>query len=166
VLWLARTGAPWRNLLSGLMNWSSAWRRLQRWTKAGVWGRLVDALRATALEAGWEMHMRDNTVIRVHAPAAGAPRTAGEQALGLSRGGFSTKLHLRCGGRGRSVAFHLTDGECHDLQGVGLLFKGRVLRTGRHGRPRGKLEAVTPIRRIRPRGRLTCSAASASRQSS
>ena len=36
VLWLARTGAPWRDLPPELMNWRTAWRRLQRWTEAGV----------------------------------------------------------------------------------------------------------------------------------
>jgi transposase len=53
VLWLARTGAPWRDLPPELMNWRSAWRRLQRWSAAGSWGRIVDALRALAPDAGW-----------------------------------------------------------------------------------------------------------------
>src|SRR5687768_1980715 len=46
LLWLARTGAPWRDLPPELMNWRSAWRRLQRWATAGVWSRVVEALRA------------------------------------------------------------------------------------------------------------------------
>jgi transposase len=41
VLWLARTGAPWRDLPPELMNWRTAWRRLQRWTAAGVWDRVI-----------------------------------------------------------------------------------------------------------------------------
>ncbi len=53
VLWLARTGAPWRDLPAGLMNWRTAWRRLQRWAAAGVWGWIVDELRAMASDAGW-----------------------------------------------------------------------------------------------------------------
>ena len=142
VLWLARTGAPWRDLPPGLMNWRTAWRRLQRWTTAGVRGRVLDALRAMASEAGWDAHMLDSTVVRAHAHAAGARRTAGEQALGRSRGGFSTKLHLRCDGRGRPVAFHLTGGQRHDLTGAGPLFERGVLRTGRRGRPRWKPVAV------------------------
>src|SRR5919107_5094447 len=117
VLLLARTGAPWRDLPSDLMNWRTAWRRLQRWTAAGVWERLVEALRAMAAEAGWEAHMLDSTVIRAHAHAAGARKASGGQALGRSRGGFSTKLHLRCDGRGRPVTFHLTRGGGHDLPG-------------------------------------------------
>ena len=45
VLWLARTGALWRNLPAELMNWRTAWRRLQRWTAAGIWERnLVERL--------------------------------------------------------------------------------------------------------------------------
>src|SRR5918994_2453335 len=140
VLWLARTGAPWRDLPPELMNWRSAWRRLQRWTAAGIWIRVLDALRAMAADAGWDAHLLDSTVVRAH--AAGARRTAGGQALGRSRGGFSTKLHLRADGRGRPVAFHLTGGERHDLLGVGPLFERGVLRTGGRGRPRWKPAAV------------------------
>jgi transposase len=142
ILWLARTGAPWRDLPSALMNWRTAWRRLQRWTAAGVWGRVCDQLRAMAPEAGWEAHLLDSTIIRAHAHAAGARRSAGGQALGRSRGGLSTKLHLRCDARGRPVAFHLTGGERHDLLGVEPLFEQGVLRTGRQGRPRWKPAAV------------------------
>ena len=150
ILWLARTGAPWRDLPPELMNWRTAWRRLQRWTAAGVWDRIVAALRAMAANAGWEAHMLDSTVVRAHAQAAGARRTPGGQALGLSRGGFSTKLHLRRDARGRPVAFHLTGGERHDLLGgerhdllgVEPLFERGALRTGRRGRPRWKPVAV------------------------
>jgi transposase len=95
-----------------------------------------------APDAGWEAHMLDSTVVRAHAHAAGARREAGEQALGRSRGGFSTKLHLRCDACGRPVALHLTGGQRHDLLGAGPLFERGVLRTGRRGRPRWKPVAV------------------------
>ncbi|WP_159719137.1 IS5 family transposase, partial [Geminicoccus flavidas] len=113
VLWLARTGSPWRDLPAELMNWRTAWRRLQRWTQAGIWSRILGGLRGLAADAGWQLHMLDSTVIRAHAHAAGARRSAGEQALGRSRGGFSTKLHLRANAHGRPVALHLTGGERH-----------------------------------------------------
>ena len=86
--------------------------------------------------------MLDSNVVRAHPHAGGARRTTGGQALGRSRGGFSTKLHLRCDGRGRPVAFHLTGGQRHDLIGVGPLFERGALRTGRRGRPRWKPAAV------------------------
>ena len=142
VLWLARTGAPWRDLPSELMNWRTAWRRLQRWASAGVWGCVVEALRAMAPEAGCKAHLLDSSVIRAHAHAAGARKATGEQALGRSRGGFSTKLHLRADAKGRPVALHLTGGERHDLLGVGPLFEQGALRTGKPGRPRWKPAAV------------------------
>jgi transposase len=142
ILWLARTGSPWRDLPSELMNWRTASRRLQRWTEAGIWGRLVEALRTMVVDAGWDAHMLDTTVIRAHAHAAGARRSAGGEALGRSRGGFSTKLHLRCDGHGRPVTFHLTGGQRHDLIGVGPLFERGALRTGKRGRPRWKPTAV------------------------
>lgn len=91
---------------------------------------------------GWEAHILDSTVVRAHAYAAGAGRSAGAQALGRSRGGFSTKLHLRCDGRGRPVTFHLTGGQRHDLIGVGPLFQRGALRTGSRGRQRWKPAAV------------------------
>ena len=151
----------WRDLPPELMNWRTAWRRQQRWTAAGIWGRLIEALRTMAADAGWDANLLDSSVIRAHAHAAGAPRRRGEQALGRSPTsavarrpqrccrmigaadhGFSTKLHLRCDGRGRPVALHLTSGERHDLLGVAPLFDQGVLRTGRRGRPRWKPAAV------------------------
>jgi transposase len=124
VLWLARTGAPWRDLPPALMNWRTAWRRLQRWTAAGVWERVVDALRAMAPDAGWEAHILDSSVIRAHAHAAGARRRTGGQALGRSRGGFSTKLHLRCDANGLPLAIVLTPGQRHEMRAFDMLVEG------------------------------------------
>ena len=165
VLWLARTGAPWRDLPAELMNWRTAWRRLQRWTAAGIWDRIVDALRAMAPEAGWDAHMLDSTVVRAHVHAAGRQEEGlGEQALGRSRGGFSTKLHLRCDGRGRPVTAHLTAGQRHDLIGAGPLFeRGRPAH--RQARP-AALEAGRPHRRQGVLGGTGCSTPCAGKGSS
>jgi transposase len=70
VIWIARTGAPWRDLPErfGLSN--SVFQRFSRWSKAGVWQQVVHALRSPDLEA----LMLDSTVIRAHQHAAGAPK--------------------------------------------------------------------------------------------
>ncbi len=68
VLWIARTGAPWRDLPTRLGKWNSVWRRFRRWAEVGVWGRVLAALRdpdVTTL-------ILDSTVVRAHAHAAGA----------------------------------------------------------------------------------------------
>jgi putative transposase len=44
VLWIVRTGAPWRDLPPELGNWNSVFRRFSRWSQAGVWESLFKAL--------------------------------------------------------------------------------------------------------------------------
>ena len=38
VLWIARTGAPWRDLPQGFGNWFTVYTRFWRWAQKGVWG--------------------------------------------------------------------------------------------------------------------------------
>ena len=70
VLWVARTGAAWRDLPERFGNWNSAWRRFDRWAKAGVWARVFAELRDEDVE--WLL--LDSTVIRAHPCAAGAKK--------------------------------------------------------------------------------------------
>ena len=67
VLWIAKTGAPWRDLPERLGNWNSTWRRFDRWCTKGVWARVMAALQDEDLE--WLI--LDSTVIRAHPAAAG-----------------------------------------------------------------------------------------------
>jgi transposase len=70
VLWIAKTGAPWRDLPERFGNWNSIWRRFDRWAKKGVWQRVFEALQDPDLE--WLLF--DSTVVRAHAHAAGAKK--------------------------------------------------------------------------------------------
>ena len=69
VLWIARTGAPWRDLPPELGNWNSVFVRFRRWTKAGVWDRLLAAHQD---DPDREHLLLDSTIIRAHQHAAGA----------------------------------------------------------------------------------------------
>ena len=40
VLWIAKTGAPWRDLPERFGHWNSVWRRFDRWARKGVWQRV------------------------------------------------------------------------------------------------------------------------------
>jgi len=68
VLWIAKTGAPWRDLPECFGNWNSVWRRFDRWSAKGVWLRVFEELKDPDLE--WLI--LDSTVIRAHQHAAGA----------------------------------------------------------------------------------------------
>ena len=68
VLWVARTGAPWRDLPERFGHWNSIWRRFDRWAKKGIWLAVFDVLQDPDVE--WLI--LDSTVIRAHPCAAGA----------------------------------------------------------------------------------------------
>src|SRR5215467_7443785 len=70
VLWIAKTGAPWRDLPERFGNWNSAWRRFDRWARRGVWQKVFEHLQDPDLE--WLI--LDSTVIRAHPHAAGAKK--------------------------------------------------------------------------------------------
>ncbi|SDI67195.1 Putative transposase of IS4/5 family, partial [Aliiruegeria lutimaris] len=44
VFWIARTGAPWRDLPEEFGKWSSVYRQFRRWTLAGLWEQILEAL--------------------------------------------------------------------------------------------------------------------------
>jgi transposase len=69
VLWIARTGAPWRDLPERFGNWNSVFQRFNRWAKRGVWGRVMEVLGG---DADLEWLLIDSTVVRAHQHAAGA----------------------------------------------------------------------------------------------
>ncbi len=68
VLYVARTGIPWRDLPERFGRWNTLWRRFDRWCAAGVWARLSTALDDADLE---ELHL-DSTSIKTQQSAAGS----------------------------------------------------------------------------------------------
>jgi transposase len=68
IIWVARTGAPWRDLPERFGNWNSVFQRFNRWAKQGVWQKVFEAIRDPDLES----LMLDSTTIRAHQHAAGA----------------------------------------------------------------------------------------------
>ena len=81
VLWIAKTGAPWRDLPERFGNWNSTWRRFDRWCSKGVWVRVMAALQDEDLE--WLI--LDSTVIRAHPAAAGSKKSGTAPAAKPSR---------------------------------------------------------------------------------
>ncbi len=69
VLWIGKTGAPWRDLPERFGKWNSVWKRFDRWSYKGVWSKIFDALAAADPDLEWLI--LDSTVIRAHQHAAG-----------------------------------------------------------------------------------------------
>jgi len=69
VLWIARSGAPWRDLPEEFGNWNSVFQRFRRWAKKGVWQRVFNAL---IENPDFEYLIIDSTIVRAHQHAAGA----------------------------------------------------------------------------------------------
>ena len=79
LLWVLRTGAPWRDLPERYGPWQTVATRFYRWRKAGVWDRLLAAVQEIADAQGkvnWQVHYVDGTVVRAHQHAAGVKRGA------------------------------------------------------------------------------------------
>jgi len=69
VLWMARTGAPWRDLPEGFGHWNSVFKRFRRWVNKGVFERLFEIM---AGQPDVEYAMIDGTIMRVHQHGTGA----------------------------------------------------------------------------------------------
>ena len=69
VLWMVRTGAPWRDLPVCFGCWNSAFRRFRRWSRKGIFENIFNVLSG---DPDFEYAIVDGTIVRVHQHGAGA----------------------------------------------------------------------------------------------
>ncbi|MFB6890956.1 IS5 family transposase [Kitasatospora sp. NPDC056327] len=150
IVWKLRTGTSWRDVPERNGSWQTLYTRFRRWALDGTFSRMLQAIQAEKDAAGdidWLVSV-DSTIVRAHQHATGGKRgpstgdEAGDHALGRSRGGLSTKLHLACDGRGRPLGFVLTGGNTNDCTRLEPVLESiRVPRVG-PGRPRTRPDHV------------------------
>jgi transposase len=88
ILWILRTGAPWRDLPERYGNWKTVYSRFRRWQHAGIWDRILTTLQTDAAHDGTlddTLALIDSRSIRAHQHAAGA-RNKGNQPTSVSVG--------------------------------------------------------------------------------
>lgn len=155
IRWRVRAGAPWRDVPERYGHWQSIYQLFRRWQRDGVWAWVWAQLQALAEAAGfitWQVSV-DSTINRAHQHAAGARHRPDAQieppgdepadhALGRSRGGLSTKVHLACEQSRKPLSLLLTAGQAGDSpQMIRVLEAIRVPRL-RRGRSRSRPERV------------------------
>ncbi len=84
VLWIARTGAGWRDLPERFGEWNSTFQRFNRWAKSGVWAKVMEAL---GDDPYLEHLLINSTVIRAHQHSAGAQKKAASRPSDARVGG-------------------------------------------------------------------------------
>ncbi|MFE0178702.1 IS5 family transposase [Streptomyces sp. NPDC059002] len=159
ILFRLRTGVPWRDLPTRFGEWKTVHDRHRRWSADGTWEKTLRAVQADADAEGridWSVVSVDSTTCRAHKHAAGAlrgvPRVPGrrrrpiqhrpDEALGRSRGGFTSKIHLAREGGLRPLAFVITPGQWGDApRMIEVLDRIRVPRPS-GGHPRTRLDHV------------------------
>ncbi len=107
IFYRMRTGCPWRDLPKEFGNWSAVFRRFNLWSRKGVLLHLFNWL---SKDTDSEWLFIDGSIIRTHQPG-----TDSDEAIGKSRGGNSTKIHLAVDSYGLPVYFELSGGQVHDI---------------------------------------------------
>jgi len=107
IFWVLRSGAPWRDLPAVYGPRTTCYNRFVRWRRAGVWESIMRALTVAQYAA---VQMIDTSMVRVHQHAACIADST-EQAVGRSRGGLTSKLHVVVDGKGLPLRLGITAGQ-------------------------------------------------------
>lgn len=121
IWFIVRSGSQWRLLPEYYGYWRAVHRRFKRWVDLGIWEQLMEYVTDKDLE----LSIIDATIVRAHACSAGYGKDAQEhQALGRSKGGFTTKIHALVDALGNSLKFILTPSQRNDITQGDALVKG------------------------------------------
>ncbi|MET0319313.1 MAG: IS5 family transposase [Duganella sp.] len=154
ILWRLRTDAPWRDVPARYGPWQTCYDRFVRWSRNGMWQRLLKILQAQAEQAGmidWDGAALDATHVKAHRSSAGArkkftrSRKKGaltDEWLGRSRGGITSKIHLCVDGHGLPLSIVITAGQCSDAAQIGAVLDAIHVPRAGPGRPRQQPTAV------------------------
>ena len=122
IYYMMRTGCQWSALPRGYGLAKSVHKRYLAWVRKGIWDQLLSVM---TQDKDTTSVMIDATVVRAHACAAGYEKASQEdQALGRSKGGFATKVHVCVDALGRALRFILTPGQSSEIKQAQNLIAG------------------------------------------
>lgn len=133
ILWVLGTGCSWADVPFRFGKPKTIYNRFRRWTREGLWDRVFETLiqeRNAHGKINRSLWCVDSSVIRAHRVASGARKegrdaeeNAKKHALGRSRGGYSTKIHVATDAKGLPLAVTLTPGQAGETPEFGHLIK-------------------------------------------
>lgn len=83
--------------------------KFNQWSKNGTIQRIFDEMqKSNMINIRLDVLCINSTSIKVHPDAAGARKSSGEQSIGRSKGGLTTKIHLCCASERYAFVFHLS----------------------------------------------------------
>lgn len=112
ILYRMRVGCPWRDLPSVFGHWNSVYKQFNRWSLKGKWMNIFKSL-VQAPDLEWEFI--DGSIVKAHQHSTGAASEE-DQAIGHSRGGNTTKIHMAVDAYGLPIEFDITGGEVNDVK--------------------------------------------------
>jgi transposase len=115
ILYVAEQGCKWRGLPKRFGRWHTIYMRMSRWAKSGVLDRVFEQLQLEQIvRVRIEAFSIDSTSVKVHPDGTGALKKTGPQAIGKSRGGWNTKIHMVAADDRTAITFALSPGNEHD----------------------------------------------------
>ena len=111
ILYRMRTGIQWRDLPERFGRWNSVFRRFNLWSKKGVLQKLFQSISS---DNDPEWLFIDGSIVKAHQDSSGAANSS-DEAIGKSRGGNSTKIHLAVDSGGLPVYFEISGGQINDI---------------------------------------------------
>ncbi|QLH40022.1 MAG: IS5 family transposase [Defluviicoccus sp.] len=113
IIHVLKSGCRWRDCPPDYGPPTTVYNRFNRWSRRDHWRRILKALAAgqwitTAVAM-------DGSYVKAHRCAHGGKGGEGAQAIGLSRGGQTTKIHALSDTLGRPVVLKVTAGTVSDI---------------------------------------------------
>ena len=102
IFYILRAGCPWRDLPERYGPYTTVYNRFNRWRKAGIWDKLMDAI---VKAHNGEVQMIDSSIVRVHQHASGVRKRVAF-VVSVEAGAGSRRKSTRASTRkaGRSVS--------------------------------------------------------------
>jgi transposase len=112
MVFILRTGIPWRDLPARYGPWNSVYTRWRRWCQSGLWLKLLAVL---ARNAQGKLRFLDASHVKVHQDASNPAGGQPNQSIGRTKGGLNTKISAWVDGSGRAVSLSLAPGQHADV---------------------------------------------------